>query len=275
MAHACALAYALFLWWFSTGLIFYLDGLPRQSFKWSMAGATAVFAGSLYGLWSTAGDASASGAYLAFTCGLLAWGWTEISYYLGYVTGPRKTRCQEGCGGLRHFVHAIEANLWHELAILATAGTVLAICWGQPNETGMWTFLVLWLMHLSARLNVFLGVRNVSEEFVPPHMEVLKGFLRKAPMNLLFPFSVTALTAAAAILIHVMVERGSPYEIVQDMLLLTLIGLGLIEHWFLMLPLPLDRLWQWSLSSRPKKSATERDPAATPGPGRLSVLETG
>ena len=50
------------------------------------------------------------------------------------------------------------------------------------------------MMHLSARLNVFLGVRNVSEEFVPAHMEVLKSFLTRKPMNLLFPVSVTAAT---------------------------------------------------------------------------------
>ena len=66
--------------------------------------------------------------------------------------------------------------------------------WDSQNHVGLWTYLLLWMMHLSARLNVFLGVRNVSEEFVPARMEVLKSFLTRKPMNLLFPVSVTAAT---------------------------------------------------------------------------------
>ena len=34
--------YALFVWWFSTGVIIYLDGLPVRTFRWSMLGATAT-----------------------------------------------------------------------------------------------------------------------------------------------------------------------------------------------------------------------------------------
>ena len=42
MDYALPIAYALLLWWFATGLIFYLDQLPVRTFKWSMAGGTAV-----------------------------------------------------------------------------------------------------------------------------------------------------------------------------------------------------------------------------------------
>ena len=42
--------FTLFVWWFSTGVILYLDGLPRADVRWSMAGATVVLAGALYGL---------------------------------------------------------------------------------------------------------------------------------------------------------------------------------------------------------------------------------
>jgi hypothetical protein len=36
--YALPVLFALFLWWFSTGAILYLDGLPQRTFKWSMAG---------------------------------------------------------------------------------------------------------------------------------------------------------------------------------------------------------------------------------------------
>jgi putative photosynthetic complex assembly protein 2 len=183
--------YAVFIWWFSTGVILYLDGLPRRTFRWSMLAATIVLAFSIYGLaLSGAGTTSAS-AYMAFTCGLLAWGWQEISFYMGYVTGPRRKSCPEGCAGWRHFGHAIQTILYHELGIIAGAIAIAAVTWDVPNQFGLWTFVILWWMHQSAQLNVFLGVRNLNEEFLPEHLEFLKSFLKQKPMNLLFPVSVS------------------------------------------------------------------------------------
>jgi hypothetical protein len=33
---AAPVLFALFAWWFSTGIIIYLDGLPRHTYRWSM-----------------------------------------------------------------------------------------------------------------------------------------------------------------------------------------------------------------------------------------------
>ena len=44
MEFLAAIVFALFIWWFSTGLILYLDGLPRATFAWSMTGATIILA---------------------------------------------------------------------------------------------------------------------------------------------------------------------------------------------------------------------------------------
>ena len=48
--HILPVLYTLFLWWFSTGLIVWLDGLPRRTFRWSLTGATILAAIGLYGL---------------------------------------------------------------------------------------------------------------------------------------------------------------------------------------------------------------------------------
>ena len=45
--------YTLFVWWFSTGAILYLDGLPKRTFPWTMRGATIVLAAAFYGLFAT------------------------------------------------------------------------------------------------------------------------------------------------------------------------------------------------------------------------------
>ena len=243
--------FALFVWWFSTGLIIYLDGLPRPTFRWSMLGATLLFAVSLYGLAATRDDASVAGAYWAFTFGLTAWGWQEISFYMGYVTGPRKEVCPEGCSGWRHFLHAIQTSLWHELAIIAAAGAVVALTWGGANQVGTWTFMILWWMHQSAKLNVFLGVRNLNEEFLPDHLDFLKGFLTKRSMNLLFPISITVSTVALTWLVQQAIAEGaSAFQTAGFTFLATMMGLAVLEHWFLVVPLPSAALWHWGLKSR-------------------------
>ena len=263
MDYALPIGYALFLWWFATGAIFYLDQLPARTFKWSMAGATLVLAASLHLIWERADDTSLWAVYASFTAGLLAWGWQEISLYTGFVTGLRKVCCEKGCSGLAHFGHAIQVNLWHELAIVAVALAIAALSWGSGNQWGLWTYLLLWGLHLSARLNVFLGVRNVSAQFLPPHMEILKSFLTVKPMNMLFPFSVTATTVGALLLF----QQASAASIPEDRAGFALLGalalLGVLEHWLLILPLPVEKLWQWSL---PRERKDARPGKAVPPP---------
>jgi putative photosynthetic complex assembly protein 2 len=48
--HILPVLYTLFLWWFSTGLIVWLDGLPPRTFRWSLTGATILATAGLYGL---------------------------------------------------------------------------------------------------------------------------------------------------------------------------------------------------------------------------------
>jgi putative photosynthetic complex assembly protein 2 len=243
--------YALFVWWFSTGVIIYLDGLPRRTFRWSMLGATVVLAVSVWGLARSSLDASIGGAYAAFTYGLLAWGWQEISFYMGFVTGSRRAPCPEGCGGWRHFGHAVQTSLYHELAIVVCAAVVVAVSWGAPNQIGTWTFMVLWWMHQSAKLNVFLGVRNLNEEFLPEHLQFLKSFLTKKPMNLLFPASVTLSTIIATLLFRrAFAADATAFGATGFTFLGTMMALAILEHWFLVLPLPAAALWSWGLRSR-------------------------
>ncbi len=259
--------HGLLIWWFSTGLILFLDGLPRRTFRWSMAGATAVLLGALYELSVSAGDASAAGAYKAFTSGVLIWGWLEMSFYMGYVTGPRTHRCESACAGWRHFGHAIQACLYHEIAVLLLAATVVALTWGQPNQFGTWTFVILWWMHQSARLNVFLGVSNLNAEFLPDHLDHIKSFLTNKPMNMLFPFSVTASTICAVTLFRTTdwrLNAADGFGVAGYSLLATMMTLAILEHWFLVMPLPAlklwNRLWHWSLGSRARPRVTTQAP---------------
>lgn len=251
--------FALFLWWFSTGVILYLDRLPQRTFKWSMAGAAVILAAALWGLQRSRMDMSVHGAYLAFACGLMIWAWQEISFYMGYVTGPRTVMCEKGCSGWRHFLHAIQANLYHELSILISAGVCVWLTWGAPNRTGLWAFLLLWWMHESARLNVFLGVRNLNEQFLPEHMAFLRSFLTRKPINLLFPFSVTISTGMTMWLAQKAIAAPGDGASAGFSFLAALLALAVLEHWFLVLPLPAEKLWGWSLRQKSELSGEPED----------------
>ena len=243
--------FALFVWWFSTGIIMYLDGLPKWTFRWSMLGATVLLGVCLWGLAGTANDTTVQGAYLAFTFGLLAWGWQEMSFFMGYITGPRREPCPEGSSGWRRFGHAAQTCLWHELAILVAALAIVWLTWGGANQIGAWTFLMLFGMKLSAKLNVFLGVRNLNEEFLPEHLSYLKSYLTEKPMNLLFPISITISTVIAVILGQKALSAdASSFEATGYTFLTVLLALAILEHWLLVLPLPAAALWSWSLVSR-------------------------
>jgi putative photosynthetic complex assembly protein 2 len=265
--------FALFVWWFSTGAIIFLDNLPRTTFKWSMVGASFVYFLCLLGIAHTAHDTTVTAAYEAFFFGLFAWGWQEISFYMGYVTGPRNEPCPEGCGGWAHFVHAIQTSLWHELAIIVSAGIVVYLTWGSPNQVGMWTFMVLWWMHQSAKLNVFFGVRNLNEEFLPEHLTFLKSFLKSKPMNLFFPISITVSMVITTMLFEHAAAAHTVFARSADTFLGTMMALAILEHWFLVIPLPAGKLWQWGLASRkPSKAFDVEIVAGFLGAGKTTFM---
>jgi len=257
---AAAAGYALFIWWFSTGVILVLDLLPRHTYRWSMLGGTAVFAICLWRLHEGAHDTSLAGTYAAFTYAVLAWGWQEMSFFMGIVTGPRRTGCRPDATLGQRFRDGVAACLYHELAILVTAAVILASTWGAPNQVGTWTFMVLWGMRQSAKLNVFLGVRNLGESFLPPHLRYLRSYMDEKPMNLLMPVSVTVGTVLVALLAA---EAGRPgvtgAAAAGLTFVVTMLALAVLEHWMLVLPIPFERLWSWALTiRRPGKTSEAR-----------------
>lgn len=257
--HALAVAAAILLWWASTGAIIYLDGLHRRTFRWSMAAATLFALVALWGVTVLRDTTTPAAAYGAFAAGLAAWGWQTMTFYMGYITGPRKTPCPPGLAGWPRFLAAASTNVSHEAAIAAGALLIATLAGDGVNQVALWTYLVLWWMHLSGKLNVYLGVPNLSEEYFPPHLAYLTSYMRRRPMNLLFPVSVTVSTVATAWL--AVLAAGHPagsFEAVAFTLLATLMALAVLEHWLLVLPMPAMALWTWSLASR--------DGAAPPAP---------
>jgi putative photosynthetic complex assembly protein 2 len=246
--YALPLLYALVVWWLTTGVLLYLHRLPARTYRWSMLGMTVAAGGALYGQVLSSGQTDVSGAYVAFTCGVVLWGWLELAYFTGFLVGPRGDPCPEGCNDWRRFRLAVRTSLFHEAGILTTAALLMAIAWDCPNQVGTWSFVVLWLMRWSAKLNLFLGVPNLNEHWLPEHMRFLSTYMVKRPMNLLFPVSVTGATVVLGLLVLVATATETAgFQRVGLMLVASLLALGILEHWFLVLPLPEEALWRWAL----------------------------
>jgi putative photosynthetic complex assembly protein 2 len=246
-----AILYTVFVWWFSTGVILYLNGLPRKSFKWTMSGATMILLAALYALQLTSHVSEVWAAYCAFTCAVLVWAWQEIGFLLGFVTGTRKTDCPDGAHGWRKFGLAAETILYHELALIVLGAMVWLMTKDGVNAIGFWTYLVLWAMRQSAKLNVYFGVRNLNEEFLPHHLKYLQTYFRRRPMNAFLPVSVVvSLIVVVPIWQSAVVAPTGGVESVGMALVATLLSLAILEHLFLVIPLPFEALWRWGLRSR-------------------------
>ena len=262
---ALPILYTLFAWWFSTGVILYLDGLHPRTFPLTLQAATVVLGAALYALVHTRNDTSVAGAYCAFTCALLVWAWQEIAFLLGVVTGPRRTALPPGATGWRRTGYAVQAVLYHELALIVLAIAVVACVGPGSNHVGIWTFMALWAMRQSAKLNVFLGVRNIGDNFLPPHLRYMATYFRRAPLNPLFPVSVTLATGAAVLVWWQLIEGPvRPFDAAGLALVGTMLALGALEHWLLVLPLPTEALWRWGMKSHQKAADVPAVPGTLP-----------
>jgi hypothetical protein len=127
----------------------------------------------------------------------------------------------------------------------------VAVSWGEPNQVGTATYLVLWIMRTSAKLNLYLGVRNLSEAFLPDHLAYLASFFRRRPMNLLLPVSVAAASAYLALLVaHATDAQSSRADAVGYALVGTMLALAILEHLLLVLPVDATAVWKWALTRR-------------------------
>jgi putative photosynthetic complex assembly protein 2 len=239
-----ALAYAIGLWWLSTGVILFLNHLPQATFRVSLGVAGLVLLAAIFGIYFAARSASVGAAYVGFTCALLAWGWQEMSFFMGLITGPRRSADVESRGWQR-FCQAAETLLYHEAAIALVGGVILLVSIGQPNKIGCWTYFALWIMRISAKFNVYLGVRNLNEQWVPRRLSYLSAYMSRRRMNWLLPFSVAGgILAAGLFAERAAAAPAGSLQVVGTGLVAVILGLGVLEHVVMVLPMDFAALWR-------------------------------
>jgi len=246
---------ALFLWWFSTGAILWrvrhADRAGGQAHQMSVVWGLPLLAGGVWGLAVTLAEPTVPATYAAFLSALAVWGWIELAFLSGVITGPNRARATPQARGWDRFVQATLTILWHEL-LLITALLILALAAiPAANPFGLYTFAVLFFARASAKLNLFFGVPRIHTEFLPRPLAHLASHFRHAGMNWLFPISVTALTFAAACWLERAISAPTDAARAGHVLIAALTLLALLEHWFMVLALPDQKLWRWMLPESP------------------------
>jgi putative photosynthetic complex assembly protein 2 len=263
--HAQPVLVAAFAWWIATGAILWLDQRPARTYPFSLAVASLALIAAVAGLAAAARDTGPLGAYAAFLCALVVWGWLEMAFLMGFITGPNTKACPPEARGWRRFRLAAGALIYHEIAIALAALGVIGLSWGHPNQTGPAAFLILMIMRLSTKFNIFLGVANMAEQFLPPHLDYLKSYFRRAPFNPLFPLSIgLGLGLAFMVGAAALAAPDGSGAAIGASLVFALIALAVIEHVMLMTPAPEFGLWRWARASAASSLSPSHMDAAPP-----------
>ena len=249
---------ALFLWWFSTGVILaavrWVDGRGAVARILLTLFTLPIFGLGLWAYLASLDVLSTASAYYGFLAALALWGWIELAFLTGVVTGPNTRNMPAEAPEWERFLRAWGTVAYHEMLLVATLIALVLIGWGAENTVGLWTFAVLYFARISAKLNLYLGVPKINVEFIPSVLAHLPSHFRTARLNWLFPVSITALTMAVFCWIERLLAtsglliEGAP---VGFALLTAMTALAALEHWFMVLPLPDEKLWRWMLPERP------------------------
>ncbi|MFQ6546630.1 putative photosynthetic complex assembly protein PuhE [Aestuariibius sp. 2305UL40-4] len=255
---------ALFLWWFSTGIILLIvrraDRLGGFAHMRALILMVPVLVIGVFGIALSVGMRDIAGAYLGFLSALAIWGWVELAFLTGIIAGPQKAPCPPGLSGIPRFARAWETIAWHEMALTAGLLLIVVLSDGAANQVALWTYLTLFVARISAKLNLFFGVPYITTEFVPRRLSHLLSYFRRGPVTAAFPIGITVLTFATACFLWQLALAPTDAEAVGWALLSAIAGLAMIEHWLMLVPLAEAKLWRWMLPAPLTNSATEERP---------------
>ena len=244
-----AAAIAVFAWWFATGAILWrvrvADNGGHRAHLVSVVAGLPLLAGGIWLAARGAGDASVTGTYLGFFAALALWAFIELAFLSGVITGPNRAPCPPDARLFDRFVRACGTILWHEAALLVTLCALALVPGGHP--VAVLTFALLFGARVLAQLNFFFGVPRINTQFIPRPLRHLPSHFRLSRASLFLPLSVGVLAVLTVGLLLLARNAATVDAGVGWALLSTLAALALVEHLFMVLPLPDDRLWRWML----------------------------
>jgi putative photosynthetic complex assembly protein 2 len=234
-------ALAVLAWWGSTGLIVLAVRQFEERRGIVLVGAAVLAAFGVAAILLSAEHRSPPAAILAFIGALVVWGFFEVSFLLGWITGPRREACPPHCTPFERFKAAAATVIHHELALFATLAVLGVMLADAGNQVALVTFCLLWIMRLASKFILFLGARHSFSDLMPKRLAYLQTYFRTDRTTSLGLVALGFILTALA-------GESEPFMIAANTLAATFLGLALAELVLLNVPLRDSALWQWALA---------------------------
>ncbi len=240
---------AMLAWWLGTGIILLMVRLPQGSFPIARGFWTLISLAALFFISRSMRDNSNSSTYIGFISTIVIWGWHELAFLTGWICGSRKIKLDPNLRFWQRFKQSVEAIWHHELALFINLIVLMALQVNQPNHTAICTFTLLWLMRLSSKLNLFFGVPQVGEQYLPNHLMYMASYFKKCSVGPFFYFSIGISTIVWTLIIF-QIQSGQVQITLHWILLAALLGLAIVEHILMMIPFSIESVWGWALRNK-------------------------
>ncbi len=257
MAYAVPIIFVVLIWWFLTGAILWLATRSGGRQPGSLAGMIGLGVLGFVGIYASSFIGNGLSPYIAFLSALAIWAMIEFTFLTGLLTGPRSVPCPENISEPERFRLAFLTISHHEFALLAALFAIGFVSLAAGQVMSFATFALLWLMRISAKLTLFSGAPGFSVDMMPTRLVHMRSYFRHDRIGIVFWTSTFLSTFVFACGTFLLVTGGiAPEFFVFAVMLNTLLGLGVLEHWFMVLPVPDSALWRWAL---PGPAAKSRD----------------
>lgn len=233
---------AIGVWWIGTGVVLYLQQQLRSTRLRLIVSLSVLSLLALSSITLTSSGFAHWQSYAGFISAVVLWGCLELSYYTGLITGTHKQTCPDRCSTWKRFRLALSASIWHETSVLIIGSLVVLLLFDAENPVGLYTFMVLWMMRWSAKLNLFFGVPNFNTDWFPKNMAYAHSYIRRAPVTAFFPVSILLACLVAFLWLSDSLAVDSPRALSTTLPAILLL-LAILEHAFMVLPIADSALW--------------------------------
>ena len=103
---------------------------------------------------------------------LAIWGWIELTFLSGTITGPRRAPLRPNACGMDRFVQAWSVVAYHEGLLLVGFLGLLYLSLGTANPLAVWVYGILLGARVLAKLNLFHGVPGINIDAVPSPLSI-------------------------------------------------------------------------------------------------------
>ncbi len=250
MSSILPVLFCVFTWWLGTGLVLRLDQSPDRMVNRNRLLFTLLTAAVVLVLLAFRQTTSLWSAYFGFLAAIILWGWLEYLYYSGCLIGPRVTECPPNLRLSKRFVYAFQAMFYREMSVAVVGISLFLLSWGSHNKVAFYTYSVLWVMRVSAELNVFFGVGYLPVEWLPERLKYLMSYRSARRTSPMFPMSLALACFTCFALFLQLPPSTDAFGHTAGLLITSLLCLAIVEHILLVVPNNGTALWSWAVSSR-------------------------